>query len=538
MFRLTPAELVYAKRAIERHGYSVFFPEPPEWQDLCDHWDAISSDICDRDLDVYRPHRMSTVFAPKDSLHDRPVHLLHPEDMLIYTALVLIIRNDIERSRISKRTRRVHSFRIRPKERNELYGPATGAYQSYLDTLKQKATKSTTRFVAVTDIADFFPRIYQHRLENALSTLALSDRSTEVARVLVRKLICHLMAGNSYGIPVGPYASRVLGEAVLIDVDDHLLAERVDFVRWVDDYNVFAGSRRDATRAIRILERWLYARHGLTLQTSKTHVFRVDEYMGTVLKEPGFAIVDLAIDIIESGGRESAAEGKRTSVEEFLMDVDDYDEGDEDEVDEEGLDEWPDHSVLLNLMDGALSDEENLDLKFVELALRKLSRLPSALTERFDAEFCGWVVSNIRKLGRISPSVAGFLRSRTGLSGREKRQFGRRILRFLEKLGKNDMEFAAMWLLTIFESDEEWNQANELTRMYANTSSETVRRGIALALARAGSRAQVLSIVDQFDSASPLHRLSLLKAARQLGKDERRHWRLQRTFDGVLESKM
>ena len=50
------------------------------------------------------------------------------------------------------------------------------------------------------------------------------------------------MDGNSYGIPVGPYASRVLGEAVLIDVDAYLKSQGIDYVRWVDDYNIFVRS--------------------------------------------------------------------------------------------------------------------------------------------------------------------------------------------------------------------------------------------------------------------------------------------------------
>src|SRR5690606_30747351 len=102
--------------------------------------------------------------------------------------------------------------------------------------------KSTTRFVAIADVADFYPRIYQHRLENVIESTATTARATDVARVLVRKLIAKLIGGNSYGIPVGPYASRLLGEAVLIDVDSYLQSRGIDFVRWVDDYNLFARS--------------------------------------------------------------------------------------------------------------------------------------------------------------------------------------------------------------------------------------------------------------------------------------------------------
>ena len=90
-------------------------------------------------------------------------------------------------------------------------------------------------YVAVADIADFYPRIYQHRLENVIESVASSQRVRDVARVLVKKLIGNLLGKDSYGIPVGPYASRLLAEALLIDVDASLESRGIDFVRWVDD---------------------------------------------------------------------------------------------------------------------------------------------------------------------------------------------------------------------------------------------------------------------------------------------------------------
>ncbi len=81
------------------------------------------------------------------------------------------------------------------------------------------------------DIADFYPRIYQHRLQNVVETVASSQHVRDVGRVLAKKLIGNLMGRNSYGIPIGPYASRLLAEAILIDVDSFLQTRNVDFVQ-------------------------------------------------------------------------------------------------------------------------------------------------------------------------------------------------------------------------------------------------------------------------------------------------------------------
>jgi hypothetical protein len=81
--------------------------------------------------------------------------------------------------------------------------------------------------VAITDIADFYGRIYHHRLDNALS--AATTKTNHV------KAIMHLLAGlngtETFGIPVGSAPARVLAEAALIDVDEALLANQLTYTR-------------------------------------------------------------------------------------------------------------------------------------------------------------------------------------------------------------------------------------------------------------------------------------------------------------------
>jgi hypothetical protein len=85
--------------------------------------------------------------------------------------------------------------------------------------------------------------------------------------------------GTSYGIPVGPPASRLLGEAVLVDVDSSLISFGIDFIRYVDDFVLFANDAKDAEFSIRVLGETLFQNHGLTLQTAKTKVLSASEYL-------------------------------------------------------------------------------------------------------------------------------------------------------------------------------------------------------------------------------------------------------------------
>ena len=140
MFKLTNAELQNAFEAISHHGYSALFPPSPEWTTVTNNWDAIRGYLSEIDLDQYTPHAPLRVFAPKSRANLRVAHLLHPEDLILYTALVILIKNDLEKARVSLRARRVFSYRVDQTVSNRLYA-TRGAYAAYLTELNRKSTK-------------------------------------------------------------------------------------------------------------------------------------------------------------------------------------------------------------------------------------------------------------------------------------------------------------------------------------------------------------------------------------------------------------
>lgn len=111
MFKLTAPELDCAKAAIEHHRYSTLLPAPPEWNDVAEHWPAIRSHLCDLDLEHYTPKEPLVITVAKNEMSVRFVHLLHPEDTLLYTSLTLIVKDDIESVREPRAKKRVYSYR-------------------------------------------------------------------------------------------------------------------------------------------------------------------------------------------------------------------------------------------------------------------------------------------------------------------------------------------------------------------------------------------------------------------------------------------
>jgi len=224
MLKLDEALLDLALVAIGIQGYGDFFPEPAEFGIVMNNWDALRPCLADFDLDIYKGYDRLTTFAPKSRLNIRRVALLHPFDLLIYTALVLTLRDDITGARLPVNENRVFSYRAEGAPDGILYNDAP-SYGDFKECIKGRVAKNPNGFVGITDIADFYPRIYQHRLVNALQAAAGPNKLGHI-RVL-EKMLYRFSEGASYGIPVGPPASRLLGEAALIDVDSMLMSYEI-----------------------------------------------------------------------------------------------------------------------------------------------------------------------------------------------------------------------------------------------------------------------------------------------------------------------
>jgi hypothetical protein len=80
------------------------------------------------------------------------------------------------------------------------------------------ANNSKIRFVISTDISDYYARINFHRLENLL------DEATpgHGAARFIKKHIRIIRAKQSFGLPVGGSAARLLAELALSDTDQAL----------------------------------------------------------------------------------------------------------------------------------------------------------------------------------------------------------------------------------------------------------------------------------------------------------------------------
>lgn len=502
MFRLSEASIQNGFETIKHHGYSDFFPTPPEWAAVEAGWNELKPMLAQIDLHEYHPFQPVYAHAPKSKINLRPVTLLHPVDLILYTSLVADLKRHIEVKRIPKHENRVMSFRL-GSEPHELYS-ATPSHAEFEEQKRVRASAQPAGYMGFADITDFYPRLYQHKVRGALDACVAGSPPLEPYPSIIEKLLRDLTHdGLSYGIPIGPPASRPLAEAALIDIDDELLGSGTDFIRYIDDFVFFASSREKVEWALRTLGQLLDKRHGLSLHAAKTKVMKCSKYLESSS---------------DSGETEDSVEARFSQLVEDHF----YDEDGGRLLDELTSEE----KEALNAVDleailtGAL-DEDEIDYKKVAFILHRLSSL-----ERSD--LIEIVLDHLPRLYPVAHAVHAFFRNVEPIDLEIRKMSAKKLLAPIAASGDSQApEFYSIWILDLFGRNAAWNHAIELGAIFNSASSQGVRRYAALALSASGERSQALSFKEVFQTAESLTRLALLRGSRKLGADERKYW-LQR----------
>ena len=221
---------------------------------------------------------LRNILVPKKTLFDfRKCGYIEPLDEIIYLSLAIMLSNKIEKERIHKKSKIVYSYRLKPdlvKEQKPTYlFDLKMNYTSFRNDVSNKVKDSKIKVVVSCDISNFYDRLNLHRLENTL--LAIHDIDIQAVKLL-NEMLLYWSNRDSYGIPVGSNASRILAEASLINVDKYLLDKGINFSRYVDDFRLFANSASQAHSWLSILVERLN-QEGLFLNTSKTSIASASE---------------------------------------------------------------------------------------------------------------------------------------------------------------------------------------------------------------------------------------------------------------------
>lgn len=132
------------------------------------------------------------------------------------------------------------------------------------------------RYKVESDISQCFPSIYTHSIAWALATKEVA-KSNQGLKYWYNKLDKEVQAnkyGETNGLLIGPHASNIVSEIILVCIDAGLRQIPFDFVRCIDDYECYTESREEAERFVVELASQLKA-FNLNINRKKTRIIEL-----------------------------------------------------------------------------------------------------------------------------------------------------------------------------------------------------------------------------------------------------------------------
>jgi len=498
MLTLKQGSLNWALKHALNFGDTDVFPVPFEYKALQCDWESIRQELDSSNILEWTTRPPRTLLSPKAKYGFRAITQLDPLDFLIFSSLVFDVSEELESRRVPVQNEVVFSYRVNTNDEGQLFDPDIG-YRQFIERCRTKLAGNTEGvYVATADISDFYSRIYHHRLENALRAA-----TTQTSHV---KAIMSLLSGwngtETFGIPVGCAPSRLLAEITLSDVDEALLANGVDFIRFNDDYRIFASSEAESYKHIAFLAEILFRNHGLSLQPQKTGIYTADSFIRNFLSTP----LDREMDSLHERFQQLIEDlGLENWYEE--IDYDDLSPEQKEIVD------------ALNLVELVREEIEKAepDYPVVKFCLRRLGQLG-------DEGAVDDVFENLESLASIFSEIVSYFKNLRYLDDENRSELGGRLLALLEDSIVSELAYHRMWIIDVFTSSREWDNEGRFVGLYNNEVDQACRRKLILAMGRAQQihwfQSQWRSLFDH----PHWSRRAVLAAGSCMPGDARKHW--------------
>lgn len=458
--------------------------------------DAIANDCQAQNLRQYTPASAIETLTPKSWLGFRIAHQLTATDNVIYLASLLDCAPMLEAARLPKEHNEAFAYRYAEGDSFRIFESGRGYHQWLAHLSEFGGTEnplSEDHPAIITDISDFYQRIYFHRLENVLEDAGCPTGPRE----LIKKIIKTTRARQSYGLPVGSSASRLLAECLLNDTDMLLTSIGIKFSRYVDDFRIAVPAGMEAHSILCRLAEHLMVTEGLSLNVTKTKLVSVKE--------------------IERTSRNRLQDVFTHSEMEKMRAFITLSYGEDDEPRDEDLIDNPFISARL-LMDrlDQIGDIKEIDLSVFKAILRTLRFLPSIdalrLLERH-AELLYYVPREYCLVLSAAAKQDSFPADAVKT----------RVIELLGMPPYSDLSFVRSWLLNLFVDGTlpitltDW-QHYDFNRSVVERRSHFFFRGLA------NDRPYFRALKTQLGSLSEWDKPAALMAAMCLPLDEYKSW--------------
>lgn len=500
-----------ADRAISNlvaHGDTDIFPYPFEnhiAHDAPEQLKEILVDInndFDSQFGMYPPSYIKTL-APVGYTGFRWASQIDPIWNLYFLSLVISIGDTIEPARVPTTDEVVFSYRFDTDTKSPSIFLSDHGWRQFMQRSLRLADEF--KFVVTCDISEFYARLNHHRLDSALQQIS----KLENVRQRIKTILSNFSNSNSYGLPIGGPAARLLSEITLDQIDKLLLGQNIKFVRFSDDFHMFANSYEEAYSGLLFLSEKLLINQGLSLQKSKTRIQTSSEFKNTT---PNSLIAQAEVaDVAELSPSEK--------ILQLSIKFDPYSPTAEEDYEQLKSD--------LSQFDiiGLLKSELTKSRVHVSVA-SKLVQAIRYIGDKHKDSAAITLIDNTEVLYPILPAVFITLRQIfDDLSDSAQLTISSKVRDIISSGSHSmrvDLHLAyAVMLLAKRQSPE---SESLLQQVYAGSTSPLVRRYIILALAKWNAHYWLSDLKNTFSSLGPWERRAFIVASFSM-TEEARHWR-------------
>lgn len=267
----------YALTHILDDGDTDIFPYPFELKFYAAKKDVVAKALSDADYTSFQPLSLVESLVPKSKYGFRTAHQAYPSDTIVYTALVCSLIDEVEAARSDTKSERAFSYRKNPGLNFPFFIEKRN-FKNWIGVIEGEVFSDEYSHVIRTDISDYYQRIYRHRLENILASL--SGKTPVVKKI--ERILATWRGGQSFGIPVGSDASRLLAEVAMHDTDMALMSEDYWHSRYVDDIVIMVKKDQNAYAALAFVAKHLSENEGLSLNNQKTTIFEWNDFFSSL----------------------------------------------------------------------------------------------------------------------------------------------------------------------------------------------------------------------------------------------------------------